>query len=271
MGIDKPDVRFVAHLDLPRSLEAYYQETGRAGRDGEPATAWLVYGLQDVMLLRRLLDESTADEHHKRGERRRLEAMLGYCELVSCRRQALLAHFGERLDQPCGNCDTCLQPVESYDGTIEAQKMLSCAIRTGQRFGALHLIDVLMGRANERVLSLGHDALPTFGVGRDLDAHAWRAVVRQLLARGLLAIDPGGFRQPPLVTAAARPVLQGRETLLLRRDPLRETEGAAWRRSRRKSESEETGPWSKEAESLFKRLRALRAAIATERRAFRPT
>ncbi len=218
MGIDKPDVRFVAHLDLPRSLEAYYQETGRAGRDGLPADAWMAYGLQDVITLRQMLDASEAAEEHKRLERRRLDAMLGYCELASCRRQALLGYFGETLPEPCGNCDTCLEPVETWDATEAAQQALSCVYRTGQRFGVGHVVDVLRGEDGDRVRSLGHQRLSTYGIGRDRDAKAWRSVFRQLVARGLLTVDLEGFGTLRL-TEACRPVLRGEERLRLRVDP----------------------------------------------------
>jgi ATP-dependent DNA helicase RecQ len=174
MGIDKPDVRFVAHLDLPKSLEAYYQETGRAGRDGLPANAWMAYGLQDVILLRRMLEASEADDKHKRVERQRLEAMLGFCEITTCRRRTLLGYFADPPDEPCGNCDTCLEPVDTWDGTTAAQQALSCVYRTGQRFGVQYLSDVLRGKANERLRRFGHDRLPTFGVGVDLDRGRWR-------------------------------------------------------------------------------------------------
>jgi len=228
MGIDKPDVRFVAHLDLPKSLEAYYQETGRAGRDGLPATAWLVYGLQDVVMLRRLLDASEADALHKRVERQKLDALLGFCETTECRRQSLLGYFGEDLPAPCGNCDTCLDPPASFDGTVAAQKVLSCAIRTGQRFGAAYLTDVLLGKDEPRIRRWGHDRLPTFGVGTELDATQWRSVIRQLVARGLLAVDRDGVGSLK-VTEAAQRVLRGEQTVALRHDP------AAPARRRRRS------------------------------------
>ncbi len=180
MGIDKPDVRFVAHLDLPKSIEAYYQETGRAGRDGEPADAWMIYGLKEVVTLRQMVEGSSAGEMRKRLEIRKLDAMLGYCELTSCRRQTLLAYFGEALPDPCGNCDNCLAPVASWDATEACQKALSCVSRTGQMFGAGYLIDVLCGLENERILRFGHDRIPTHGVGDDLDPYRWRSVFRQL-------------------------------------------------------------------------------------------
>ncbi len=173
MGIDKPNVRFVAHLDLPKSMEAYYQETGRAGRDGLPANAWMAYGLQDVVLLRRMMEQSDADEQHKRLERHKLESMLAYCELTTCRRQSLLEYFKDHLDQPCGNCDTCLEPVETWDGTEAAQKALSCIYRTGQRFGVHYLIDVLLGKDNPRIKAQGHEQLSTFGIGQEFSEQQW--------------------------------------------------------------------------------------------------
>ncbi|GAB3270319.1 DNA helicase RecQ [Parahaliea aestuarii] len=216
MGIDKPDVRFVAHLDMPKTIEAYYQETGRAGRDGQPADAWMVYGLQDVMKLRQMMEGSEGSEEHKRAEQQRLNAMLGLCEITSCRRQALLHYFGDNLPGPCGNCDTCLNPVNTWDGTEAAQKALSAAYRTGQRFGVSHLIDVLRGSESERIVQLGHRELPTFGVGKDLDGNQWRSVFRQLVARGYLSVDMayGALR----LQEKCRPLLRGEERLDLRRD-----------------------------------------------------
>jgi ATP-dependent DNA helicase RecQ len=217
MGIDKPNVRFVAHLDLPKSIEAYYQETGRAGRDGLPANAWMAYGLQDVITLRQMLGNSNADELHKRVELHKLDAMLALCEQVNCRRQSLLSYFGDILEQPCGNCDTCLEPAQTWDGTVAAQQALSCIYRTGQRFGVAHLLDVLQGKANERVKSLQHDQLSTFGIGKALDEQQWRSVFRQLIARGLVAVDLEGFGSLKL-TSQCRPVLKGEQPLMLRQD-----------------------------------------------------
>jgi len=215
MGIDKPDVRFVVHLDLPKSLEAYYQETGRAGRDGEPAEAWMTYGLNDVVIHRQRIDESAAPEEQKRIERQKLDAMLAYCEAAGCRRTVLLNYFGETRDA-CGNCDTCQTPPELWDGTVAAQKFMSAVLRTGQRFGAAHLIDVLRGKATEKVSQFGHEQLQTFGVGADLDEAAWRSVARQLLAGGLLYADAQHYGALKL-TDAARPVLKAETTLMLRR------------------------------------------------------
>lgn len=217
MGIDKPNVRFVAHLDIPKSVEAYYQETGRAGRDGLPANAWMVYGLQDVVMLKRMLGESNADEAHKRLELHKLDAMLALCEQVHCRRQTLLSYFGDVLEQPCGNCDTCLEPVHTWNGTEAAQKALSCIYRTGSRFGVHYLIDVLLGRRNERIFSFGHHELSTFAIGKDLDEQQWHSVFRQLVARGLAGVNFEQFGALYL-TEASRPVLRGEQQLMLRKD-----------------------------------------------------
>ena len=217
MGIDKPNVRFVAHLNLPKSVEAYYQETGRAGRDGLAADAWMIYGLQDVITLRQMLETSEADEAHKRVERHKLDAMLGLCELTTCRRQALLAYFSDTLPEPCGNCDTCLDPPQTWDASVPAQKALSCVHRTGQRFGVNYLIDVLLGKADERIQRFGHDKLSTFGIGQELGNSEWRGIFRQLIARGLLSVDLEGHGALRL-SDACRPVLRGAERLMLRRE-----------------------------------------------------
>jgi ATP-dependent DNA helicase RecQ len=217
MGIDKPDVRFVAHLDLPKSIEAYYQETGRAGRDGEPATALLLYGFEDVVKLRQMALQSEGNETFKRHEQQRLTAMLGLCEITSCRRQALLRYFGDTMESPCGNCDNCLEPPEEWDGSEAARMALSCVYRTGQRFGANHVIDVLRGASNDRIFSFDHHLLSTFGIGKDIAAEQWRSVFRQLVARGLLDVDPEGYGGLRL-GVQARPVLRGEESVWLRRD-----------------------------------------------------
>lgn len=216
MGIDKPDVRFVAHLNLPKSIEAYYQETGRAGRDGLPSDAWMAYGLQDVITLRQMQESSEADEQHKRVERHKLDAMLGLCELTTCRRQALLHYFGDKLDQACGNCDNCLTPPETWDATVAAQKALSCVHRTGQRFGVNYLIDVLRGSDHERIKQFGHDSISTYGIGKENSTSEWRTLYRQLISRGLLSIDLEGYGGLHL-TEASRPVLRGDEKLMLRK------------------------------------------------------
>ncbi len=217
MGIDKPDVRFVAHMDLPKSIEAYYQETGRAGRDGEEADAWMIYGLEDVVKLRLMLEQSDADEDHKWIERYKLESMLGLCEITSCRRQALLQYFGEESPAHCGNCDTCLHPVATWDGTTAARKALSCVYRSGQRFGARHLIDILLGKENEKVKKFNHQRLSTFGIGEELDMQQWRSVFRQLIARRFLTVDMKGFGSLRL-TDQSKPLLQGEAQVFLRED-----------------------------------------------------
>ena len=217
MGIDKPDVRFVAHLDLPKTLESYYQETGRAGRDGEPATAWMIYGLQDVIKLRQMMANSEGSEHHKRAEQHRLNAMLGLCEITTCRRQALLAYFGEHQDHPCGNCDTCLDPPETWDSSEAARKALSAAFRTEQRFGVNHLIEVLRGTNNDRIFQYGHQKLPVYGIGQDLNNNQWRSIFRQLVARGYMSVDLERFGALRL-EEKCRPLLRGEETIELRKD-----------------------------------------------------
>ncbi len=217
MGIDKPDVRFVVHLNLPKSLEAYYQETGRAGRDGAPAEALLFYNLQDVITLRQFVDQSDADEAHKRVESQKLERMLGYCELTSCRRQALLAYFGDHLEAPCGNCDICLNPPKTRDGTEAAQKALSCVHHTGQRFGVNYLVDVLLGKDSERIRRFCHHQISTFGIGAELNQKQWRGLFRQLIAQGYLALDQEGHGGLQL-TESCRPLLRGEQTLLLREE-----------------------------------------------------
>ncbi|HET8725929.1 MAG TPA: DNA helicase RecQ, partial [Alphaproteobacteria bacterium] len=230
MGIDKPDVRFVAHLDLPKSLEAYYQETGRAGRDGLPSDAWMVYGLEDVAKLRQFTEASEAPDAQKRIERRKLDALLGYCETIRCRRQVLLEYFGDR-GEPCGNCDTCLEPVESFDGTVEAQKALSAVYRTGQRFGAAHVIDVLMGADTEKIRSFGHDRLSVHGVGKDVGRDQWRSILRQLVAHGLLVTDIAGHGGLHL-GEDCRAILRGERRVELRRDVRRRGARTAGARER---------------------------------------
>ncbi len=230
MGIDKPDVRFVAHLDIPKSVEGYYQETGRAGRDGEPADAWMAYGLADVVQQRRLIDLSEASDDYKRVSGAKLDALLGLCETAGCRRVRLLAYFGES-SAPCGNCDTCLAPPETFDATDLAQKALSAIYRTGQRFGALHLIDVLRGKSSERIARWDHDRLSVFGIGADTDEAAWRLVFRQLVALGLAEVDHGAYGALKLC-AAARPVLKGEAPVSMRRAVARPRGGTRTRGAR---------------------------------------
>ncbi|MBT7387964.1 MAG: DNA helicase RecQ, partial [Gammaproteobacteria bacterium] len=222
MGIDKPDVRFVAHLDLPKTIEAYYQETGRAGRDGNAATAWMVYGFQDVTKLRQMLDSAQGDEQHKRVEQIKLNAMLGFCELTTCRRHALLAYFDEAAAEQCGNCDTCLTPVETWDGTEAAQKALSVIYRTDQRFGVSHLVDVLLGKASDKISQFGHDQLSLYGIGQEHSAQAWQSVFRQLVAAGHVVADPERFGGLAL-TEKCRPLLKGQDTIAFRLDPVQKT------------------------------------------------
>jgi len=256
MGIDKPDVRFVAHLDLPKSVEAYYQETGRAGRDGLPADAWLCYGLGDVVTLRRIIAESEAEERFKRVELHKLDALVGLCETIECRRRVLLGYFGEARADACGNCDTCLTPVETWDGSVAAQKAMSCIYRTGQRFGASYLADVLLGKDTARIRSFGHDRVSTHGIGKDLSVDQWRSVYRQLVAAGLVEVDVtghGGLR----LTEQSRPVLRGEQSVRLRRDPDR--------RRRRDEQRREApaAPADPEAAALWERLRERRRELAS--------
>lgn len=251
MGIDKPDVRFVAHLDLPKSLEAYYQETGRAGRDGLPSQAWMVYGVQDVARVRQMIEASEASDDKKAIERHKLNALLGFCETARCRRQVLLEYFGDSC-APCGNCDTCLEPVETFDGTQAAQMALSAIYRTGQKYGSQHVIDVLRGQTTERVRSLGHHRLPTFGVGGDWSEADWKSMLRQLVALGHVLVDidgHGGLFLGPDV----RPVLRGETKVAFRKDP-----SAKAKRSR----DAQRPPLSAEDDRLFQALRACRMDLA---------
>ncbi|VAW54920.1 ATP-dependent DNA helicase RecQ [hydrothermal vent metagenome] len=255
MGIDKPDVRFVAHLNLPKSMEAYYQETGRAGRDGLPANAWMSYGLQDVITLKQMMSTSNAEEQYKRVEQHKLEAMLGFTEIISCRRQALLKYFDEVLDKPCGNCDNCLTPAETWDATVAAQKALSCVHRTGQRFGVSYLAEVLLGKDNKRIQQFGHNNLSVYGIGKEYDAKQWRNIFRQLISRNLLAVDIEGHGSL-LLTEQCRSVLKGEQTLHLRKESKR----AKSSRKGRKSYNTE----NKSNGILWEALRACRKAIAEE-------
>ncbi|MET7463157.1 DNA helicase RecQ [Nonomuraea sp. NPDC005501] len=260
MGIDKPDVRFVAHLDLPKSVEGYYQETGRAGRDGLPATAWMAYGLQDVVQHRRLALEG--DEAHRRRQVLHLDAMLALCETAGCRRAMLLDYFGQRLDEPCGNCDTCQAPPESWDATVPAQKVLSTVLRLDrerrQRFGVGQIVDILLGKKTAKVLQHGHDSLTVFGVGAELGNTEWHGVVRQLLAQGLLAVEPA--HGTLVLTDASADVLRGRRQVDLRRDAQR----PARSRTSGGGSSRPVVELPAEAAPAFERLRAWRAATAKE-------
>ena len=261
MGIDKPDVRFVAHLDLPKSVEGYYQETGRAGRDGLPSTAWLAYGLQDVVQQRKMIDTSEGDDAHRRRLGAHLNAMLALCETVECRRVQILNYFGQK-GEPCGNCDTCLSPPEKFDGTIPAQKLLSTIVRLRnerrQKFGAGQVIDILLGKSTPKVTQFQHDTLKTFGIGTELREPEWRAVVRQLLAQGLLAVE--GDYGSLVLTEASAEVLGGDRQVMLRREP--ERTAAAKVRGTRKAAPAADMP--AEAAPLFERLRAWRAGVAKE-------
>ena len=262
MGIDKPDVRFVAHLDLPRSIEGYYQETGRAGRDGLPAEAWMIYGLSDVVTMSQMIAQSESADERKRVERQKLESLLAYAEATACRRQMLLGAFGETYPDPCGHCDNCIAPPKTWDATVPAQKALSAVYRTGQRFGSGHVIDVLRGEETERVLGLDHHRLSTFGVGAEMDEKQWRSVFRQLLAAGLLEADAEGYGTLRL-TAGSRAVLSGEQQVKLREDALPE------RASRRRRESKRPGVGGSlgiEAyeQPMWDELRALRTQLARQ-------
>jgi ATP-dependent DNA helicase RecQ len=262
MGIDKPNVRFVAHLDPPKSLEAYYQETGRAGRDGLPANAWMTYGLPDVTALLALLEGANLDERQRRIERQKLDALLGYCETASCRRQVLLGYFGEREHPPCGNCDNCLKPARVWDGVVAAQKALSAVVRTGQRFGVAYLVDLLLGRASERLSRFGHDKLKTFGIGTELGKQEWHSVFRQLVAQGHLNVDIGGHGGLQLGETAPA-VLRGEVPVTFRDDEV-EARTPRARRDRVALAGEIGADAAPVDEALWQRLRALRLDIARE-------
>lgn len=259
MGIDRPDVRFVAHLDMPDSPEAYYQQIGRAGRDGEVSETLLLYGGEDIARARYWLNSSTAPEEQKRSMRARLEAMISLTETTECRTRQLLACFGEDLPAPCGHCDNCQSPVGLFDGTIDAQKALSAVYRTGQRFGALHVISVLMGKMTDMIAQCGHDRLPTYGVGADRSKEFWRGVIRQLIARGALSVDSGEFATIGLVDDKARPILKGQETVMLREDILA---GPRPRILAQRAAAVLEATGSPEAAGLFESLRQWRATEA---------
>ncbi len=256
MGINKPDVRFVVHMDLPKSLEAYYQETGRAGRDGDPAEVLLLYGLQDVIQMRQMLSQSTGSELFKRENAQRLEALLSFCESSSCRRQQLLAYFDELLEQPCNHCDNCLHPPATWDATEAAQQALSCVYRSGQRFGVQHLIDILLGHDNEKIKQYGHQKLSTFGIGKALTAHEWRSVFRQLVASGLLDVDMEAFGAFKL-TENCRLLLRGEQRLRLRQST---------QLSSKLDHADATTEIPESLQALWQQLRELRKQLASEQK-----
>lgn len=257
MGIDKPNVRFVAHLSLPKNIEAYYQETGRAGRDGDPADAWMSYGLQDVISLRKMMQDSNGSEEYKRVTNQKLDAMLGLCELASCRRQAILAYFDEVMENPCGNCDNCLNPPETWDATTDAQKALSTVYRTGQRFGVAYVTDVLLGKSDERILQNGHDRISTWGIGENLKQIEWRSLYRQLISQGYLNINMEKFGALEL-TENSRPLLRGEITLMARKQRKSSAVSSKEKKSRLKAELRSMD------ETLFEALRELRTQLADE-------
>nr|WP_042186334.1 DNA helicase RecQ [Kibdelosporangium sp. MJ126-NF4] len=263
MGIDKPDVRFVAHLDLPKSVEGYYQETGRAGRDGLPSTAWLAYGLQDVVQQRKMIDQSDGDDAHRRRQGQHLDAMLGLCETVECRRVQLLAYFGQE-GTPCGNCDTCLVPPETWDGTVSAQKLLSTVFRLHkerrQKFGAGQVIDILLGRKTAKVIQHDHDTLTVFGIGEELSESGWRGVVRQMLAQGLIAVE--GDYGTLVMTDGSAEVLRKERTVLMRREQVTKATSKAAKTAKKAAAAVVDMP--AEAAPLFEKLRAWRGATAKE-------
>ncbi|MFZ3033039.1 MAG: DNA helicase RecQ [Parvibaculum sp.] len=258
MGIDKPDVRFVAHLDLPSSIEAYYQETGRAGRDGLPSEGWMTYGMGDLVQRRRMIDDGASPDEVKRVERAALDALLGVCETTQCRRRALLAHFGEELDADCGNCDSCLTPAQTWDGTEAARKLLSAIYRSGQRYGSGHVVDILRGSETEKVSRAGHHTLPTFGVGKDIDQKTWASVIRQMVVLGHLSVDHEGYGALVLEDSA-RDVLKGEVSIQFRRD----ASGTGSRRKRATKPDVQISD-NPEDEALFQALRAERLRLARE-------
>ena len=262
MGIDKPDVRFVAHLNLPKTIESYYQETGRAGRDGETAQAWLAYSLQDVMQLRQWIAQSDGSEAFKQVQRQKLDALIGLCELPSCRRQSLLAYFGEHLGEPCGNCDNCIEPPVTIDAAVPAQKALSAVYRTGERFGVGYLVDLLQGKPDDRMSRNGHDKLKVFGIGTELDQAGWRTLFRQLVAGGYLTGDEEG-RGSLLLTERARPLLRGEQPFRMRQVVPAE-KGKRKERRERQSSGGSSIAASAADKPLVAQLRSLRARLAEE-------
>ncbi|MEI7473447.1 MAG: DNA helicase RecQ [bacterium] len=262
MGINKPDVRFVAHLDLPKSIEAYYQETGRAGRDGLPSDAWMVYGLEDIVKLQQFIAGSNADTEHKMLEYQKLDSVIGFVETVRCRRQVLLDYFGEQTEEKsCDNCDSCLDPVATFDGTIAAQKALSCIYRTDQRFGITHLINVLTGKEDEKVKRFNHDKLTTFGVGKEYNKVQWKSIFRQIVASGLAAIEMEAYGAAKL-TSKSNKILRGEEKIYLRSDVLDKKEV----KEKMLKKTKRSTSLKSENEDLFQELRALRASLAQEQK-----
>lgn len=262
MGIDKPDVRFVAHLDLPKSIEAYYQETGRAGRDGQAANAWMAYGLEDVIKLKQMMAGSEANENFKRIEQQKLNGMLGLAELTTCRRQTLVGYFGDTQPEPCGNCDNCLTPVQTWDGTDAARKALSCVYRTDQRFGVVHLINVLRGKMTDKINQFNHHNVSTFGIGQDLSDGQWRSVFRQLVARGYLNVN---FDYGQLfLSDTSRGILRGEESLMLRVDTMQSKSSMAGMGSKGGSKKSKSININDEDLELWEALRACRKDLATE-------
>lgn len=256
MGIDKPDVRFVCHMDLPKSMEAYYQETGRAGRDGLPADAWMIYGLNDVVQLQQMVDQSNVSDERKIFERSKLNALLGWCEEIRCRRQSLLAYFGEELPDPCGNCDTCTTPPPSWDATTAAQKLISCIARTGQRFGATYVLDVLLGKNHERIRANNHQELSTYGIGKEVSEPQWRSILRQLIVQGFIAVDAERYGAL-VIQEQARPLLKSQQQLRLRKD-LEESSRSSKTTKRGKTTV------SEQDRKLWEKLRECRANLANE-------
>jgi ATP-dependent DNA helicase RecQ len=258
MGIDKPDVRFVFHADLPSSLDAYYQEIGRAGRDGAPAAAHMVFGMNDIRMRRNFINETNADDMHKRREHKRLDALVGYCEAPGCRRQTLLSYFGE-ISEPCGNCDMCLNPGETVDGTKDALKVIEAVRQTGERFGAVHITDILMGKGNERAATLGHMDLSVFGSGKDKARTEWQSLIRQMAAGGLLSLDAGGFGGLS-IGEKGRELMHGRASFRHRQDIVRVT------KKKMRAEAMAAAGADPQMEKLLARLKTLRSRLAAERR-----